>query len=887
MKRKQVLFSLGISMVLFVFIIGMAVADTPKGTSLGNGFTYQGQLKSSDTPYTGSCDFAFGLFDVEFGGTALNTLQKNGVSVNEGYFTVILDYGSNAFSGENRWLEISVRCPTGTGDYTLLEPRQVMTAAPYALFAKTSPWSGIIGLPAGFSDGVDNDTTYSAGTGLTLTGTTFSANTTYLQRRINGTCDSGYAIRVVNADGSVTCEAVSGSGTSGWSLTGNAGTNPGTNYLGTSDDKAFEIKVNNSRVFRFEPNSESPNLIGGYSGNWLLSDLHGVTIAGGGMLDYENRVTDIFGTVSGGGKNQAGNNAGDYLDSMGATVSGGAQNTANGQFSVIGGGVSNSANNAAVVGGGISNNASGLASFIGGGELNTTSNQYSTIGGGKSNTTQGDYAAISGGWTNTASGLRSFIGAGYNNNASGGNTVIGGGINNIANTFGATVGGGNYNVAGGDYAFIGGGESNETSSAWATIAGGFDNLSSGLQSTIGGGKSNISSNTFTTVSGGSTNQASGYGSVISGGTFNIASASYATISGGGPYDPENPTTTSNRVTDNYGTVGGGSNNQAGDGAGTILDVRYATVAGGYSNIASGESSFIGGGDLNQATNLWSSVSGGRYNRALADQASICGGDTNIASGIYSFVGGGGPNTSSGSWSSILGGSNNIASGEFSSIPGGQANQATGNYSFAAGRQAQANLQGCFVWGDSTNAAITCNTANQWLARASGGVTFWTDSGLTTGVTVGPGGGSWSSASDKNLKENFTVVNSKTLLENLAKIPITTWNYKTQDETIRHIGPVAQDFYAAFGVGEDNTHITTIDADGVALAAIQGLYEENQELKAQVGDLEARLSALEKGLQSGNMQPAQQTQSSTPWMILFGFCLVGGAVVISKRSGGVK
>ncbi len=99
--------------------------------------------------------------------------------------------------------------------------------------------------------------------------------------------------------------------------------------------------------------------------------------------------------------------------------------------------------------------------------------------------------------------------------------------------------------------------------------------------------------------------------------------------------------------------------------------------------------------------------------------------------------------------------------------------------------------------------------------------------------------------------------------------------------------MAQDFYAAFGVGEDNTHITTIDADGVALAAIQGLYEENQELKAKVDDLEARLSALEKGLQSGNMQPIQQSQSSNPWVLVFGFCLVGGAVVISKRTGGVK
>ena len=135
-------------------------------------------------------------------------------------------------------------------------------------------------MPAGFADGVDNDTTYTPGRGLTLTGTTFSADTSYLQRRVSGTCTSGNAIRVVNADGTVTCQAVSGS--AGWSLTGNAGTTPGTNYLGTSDNQALELKVNGARALRLEPNATSPNLIGGYSGNWFTPGVYGATIGGGG-----------------------------------------------------------------------------------------------------------------------------------------------------------------------------------------------------------------------------------------------------------------------------------------------------------------------------------------------------------------------------------------------------------------------------------------------------------------------------------------------------------------------------------------------------------------------------------------------------------------------------
>ena len=77
------------------------------------------------------------------------------------------------------------------------------------------------------------------------------------------------------------------------------------------------------------------------------------------------------------------------------------------------------------------------------------------------------------------------------------------------------------------------------------------------------------------------------------------------------------------------------------------------------------------------------------------------------------------------------------------------------------------------------------------------------------------------------------VDQQEILAKLAALPITTWNYIAQDDSIRHIGPVAQDVYAAFGVGEDERHITVIDANGIALAAIQGLYQQNTEQKREI------------------------------------------------------
>jgi hypothetical protein len=109
-----------------------------------------------------------------------------------------------------------------------------------------------------------------------------------------------------------------------------------------------------------------------------------------------------------------------------------------------------------------------------------------------------------------------------------------------------------------------------------------------------------------------------------------------------------------------------------------------------------------------------------------------------------------------------------------------------------------------------------------------------------GLTVN---GTFVSASDRNLKENFAAVNARAVLEKVSALPLQSWNYR-EDSTTRHLGPMAQDFHAAFGVGADDKHIATVDAEGVALAAIQGL---NQKLEQTVKEKDAEIQTLRRDL----------------------------------------
>jgi hypothetical protein len=355
-----------------------------------------------------------------------------------------------------------------------------------------------------------------------------------------------------------------------------------------------------------------------------------------------------------------------------------------------------------------------------------------------------------------------------------------------------------------------------------TFVAGTNNVVDGIYSSIGGGYKNVAEGEAANISGGGSNEAIGNYSFVGGGSFGKARGDYSVVVGGG------------------GSSFADSNSATG---------MYSSVMGGNRNRATGESSCIGGGAGNYAEGTLSFVGGGEYDSVFSSYATIAGGRLNRARYAYAAIGGGYGNViESNYYGTIGGGSSNYVSGEYATVPGGRNSRALEDYSFAAGRYAKAIHPGAFVWADgSASLDFMSRADNEFTARSTGGARFVTAidgaGSPTAGVIVTAGGGSWSSLSDRNMKDNLEPVNIRSILDRLSTIPISTWNYKAQSNDIRHIGPMAQDLYAAFGFGEDDTHIATIDADGIALAAIQALHKENSELKRELAELRAMMQQL--------------------------------------------
>jgi hypothetical protein len=241
---------------------------------------------------------------------------------------------------------------------------------------------------------------------------------------------------------------------------------------------------------------------------------------------------------------------------------------------------------------------------------------------------------------------------------------------------------------------------------------------------------------------------------------------------------------------------------------------------------------------------------------------IGAGDQNSVSQTDAFVGGGSHNTISGSgeWGTVGGGHYNAVAGMYATIPGGAYDTASGMLSLAAGYHADATKTGSFVWSDyvSGSPVVTDSAAGQFVVRASGGTSIYSSENLKAGVKLAAGSGTWASLSDRTAKTDIAPLDDAAILAKVATLPVSAWRYKTE-AGVRHVGPMAQDFYAAFRVGEDDRHITSIDEDGVALSAIKALHAddlqlhaenaishaENVKLQAQNASLRDRLAALEK------------------------------------------
>jgi len=145
------------------------------------------------------------------------------------------------------------------------------------------------------------------------------------------------------------------------------------------------------------------------------------------------------------------------------------------------------------------------------------------------------------------------------------------------------------------------------------------------------------------------------------------------------------------------------------------------------------------------------------------------------------------------------------------------------------------------YGNTSNGALSVSAQGTGLIAQFGNSSSFVSQLETNGIWTAT---AFNTTSDKNVKENFTPVDAQAVLAKVAALPISRWNF-TNSPAVPHVGPMAQDFYHAFNVGADDRHIATVDEDGVALAAIQGLNQKLEEEKAENAELKARMEKLEQ------------------------------------------
>ncbi len=441
------------------------------------------------------------------------------------------------------------------------------------------------------------------------------------------------------------------------------------------------------------------------------------------------------------------------------------------------------------------------------GAPNRVANYFATVVGGVGNTASGSYA-IAMGEGNTASGYGS-IAMGHNTSVSGSwSTAIGNGsvaTGSYSTALGQSIANGDLATAIGDSAVA--------SNTWA--------MAIGHQATATG---------YSSTAIGNNPQANGYGSMAIGAGA-IADGVGSTAFGNGTYAYGYQSSSLGNTTETLG--------------------RYATAIGYNTHAEEEYSTAIGVANYASGTN---STAIGFSTHAIGDSATAMGRETG-AIGVNStamgyLTGAGGDNSTAMGMRTVANGITATAMGYYT--------YANGDYSTAMGYYAQANQTGTFIWADQSSTNIFASTStNQFLIRARGGVGINTNN--PNGAALSVNGAIVASGtvtangvlltSDRNAKENFTAVDPRSMLAKVAALPITEWNYKNNDAGIHHVGPMAQDFQAAFQLSADDQHISVVDEGGVALAAIQGLNQKVEEKDAEIKELKQSVAELKALLQT--------------------------------------
>lgn len=785
--------------IIIPFMLSTLFAQIPE--QIG----YQAVLSNADgTPITdGSYSLTFRIYADSINGSILWEEDHTNVEVENGVVNIQLGSQNPIDLPFDKPYYLSIQI----GSDNPLLPRVPLLASPYSLKAKSVQDSSIVS--ADFAKGQVVRSINNLTDDVIITGGT----------NINVNANNGKLI--ISATGSGGDTATSG-GENSWQLDGNSGTDT-SNFVGTLDERALEFRVNNRVALRLEPTSDEagnfrPNIIAGGIGNTIAEDAFSSTVAGGNS----NKINGEFSFI-GGGRN----------------------NNTSGELSTIGGGFANVTDRVSTVGGGQINKAQGFST---------------TVSGGTQNEANGDYTTISGGQGNTAAGNYAFIGGGGHNRAEGNLSIVPGGFQAYATGYVSFAAG--YNArAVHDGAFV-----------WAD-AGGIPNLFSStgenqflIRASGGVGIGTNAPASPLTVAGRIESLSGGF--KFPDGTIQTTAAS----SGGDGHslDAADGNPTNALFVDNEGRVGINTtqpdarlhvvNKGTGHGMKLYSDltgiiVEHAGVDGlfitdagrhGVQVIKAGNPStahnntesnafmvqgaegfglFVGHADLD-GVHVQSAGNDGVD--AKSNSAANFGGrfvnSATGGSGIYALGGSGGDNDL------ILGANDASSAGDDGRIAS-DPNQPSSDLFLTSNDAVVVELDK-----DSNG-----EDADFEVRNSNGTVLFDVDDSGNAALL-----GALTEQSDRNAKTGIIPVNVQAVLNKVANLPISTWTYKS-NPGVRHIGPMAQDFYTAFEVGDDETSISTIDRDGVALSAIQALYQLLIEKENKITELEARLAKIEAAI----------------------------------------
>lgn len=295
-----------------------------------------------------------------------------------------------------------------------------------------------------------------------------------------------------------------------------------------------------------------------------------------------------------------------------------------------------------------------------------------------------------------------------------------------------------------------------------------------------------------------------------------------------------------------GTVGNNSWDDANIGR-FSAGMGENTEARGYASFAVGQNA--------TASAMYSVAMGS--NTTASGLSSLAMGQNTTASGVYCVAMGN--NIQASGYASFAMGYRTAAIGDYSTAMGYRTTASGGNATAIGNSVSTNGKEGSFIIGDlSDTSTVSNNHPNEFVAVFAGGYTLWSTRNLNQGVYMIGNTSGWTNISDRNKKENFRPLDGEELLSKIRSMSITEWNYRQSDPSIKYIGPVAQEFHAAFHLGgTDSLGINSISIDGVNMAAVQALEKRTTELRektakleaveSRVVELEARLARLEQAL----------------------------------------